>query len=168
MLPPEAQQASALLPSERPVVRVLGQYKPDRDVEALRQIAETLGQTARLEICGRGWPPIDGWSVRSEFVDEAHMSALLASSDAVLIPYRRFYQSGIAFRCLEQGTPAVGPAGSSLDEIYGPDSPLLVRGPDDWCRAISHAVSLGRAEAVEAGRIWRARASRAWSDWSQT
>jgi glycosyltransferase involved in cell wall biosynthesis len=160
-VPPEPTPAA-----RTPTVRVLGQYKPDRDVDALRRLARSLGPTADLQVHGRGWPEIQGWSVHPDFVAESEMEQLIESSDVVLVPYRRFYQSGIAIRCLEHGTPVVGPAGTSLEELYGGRSPLLVRGPDDWPRAVQRALSDGGGEAVVAGRAWRTRCEQEWSRWT--
>lgn len=153
-----------------PTVRVLGQYKRDRDVALLEALAERLGERASLEIHGRGWPGVTGWRVVEGFVDESRLDALIEGSDCVLVPYRRFYQSGIAVRALELGTPFVGPEASSLAE-FGPEVSCLVdepEGDDDarvqaWCEAVRRAVRKpqcdpGVAErvAVVAGRRWRA------------
>jgi hypothetical protein len=83
----------------------------------------------------------------------------------VLIPYRRFFQSGIAIRCLEREIPVVGPAGSSLEDLYGSDSALLVTHVDDWTRAVEHAITSGRDEAVAAAKLWWTRSRAAWREW---
>ncbi len=166
ILPPRRRWAAE--PSRsRPVIRVLGQYKADRDLEALSVVAERFASSAVLEIHGRGWPQVDGWSVQPYFVSESEMDNLVSSSDAVLIPYGRFFQSGIAIRCLEHGTPVVGPAGSSLEDLYGAESPLLVHHRDDWPRAVTHAVSSGREQATAAARQWRTQVEVAWAHWKE-
>ncbi|MGK5169813.1 hypothetical protein [Geodermatophilus sp. CPCC 205761] len=149
----------------RPIVRIVGQYKAHRDLEALRLVAEQLGDTRVLEIHGRGWPDVPGWLVRDAFVPEQELDRLIASSDAVLIPYRRFFQSGIAMRCLEHGTPVVGPRDSSLSEVFGRHSHLLVDGHDDWSRAIDHATSEGISETRKAAARWRSTCERTWKAW---
>jgi GT2 family glycosyltransferase len=151
----------------KPIIRVLGQYKPDRDLDALSVVAESFRDSAVLEIHGRGWPAVDGWSVQPHFVSESEMDELIASSDVVLISYGRFFQSGIAIRCLEHGTPVVGPAGSSLEDLYGSNSPLLVHDLDDWPRAVGHAINGGRTEAVAAAGRWRSHAHAAWNEWTK-
>jgi hypothetical protein len=148
-----------------PRVRVLGQYKPERDLEALRRVAADLGDRAVLEVHGRGWPLLEGWDVHAGFVTEPELDQLIASSDAVLIPYSRFYQSGIAIRCLEQTTPVVGPRDTSLRVIFGESSPLLVGSAGDWCRAVDHAIEQGQDEAALAARRWRAGCEGAWREW---
>lgn len=154
------------------VVRVLGQFKPDRDVEALRTIASSLGTDCRLEVVGRGWPAVEGWGVESRFVPEHELDELLRSSDAIVIPYKRFYQSGIAIRALEVGTPVVGRATSSLADLYGPDSELLVAGVEGeietgegWSQAVRYAVKNGAAEARAAGQAFFDKAVADWSHW---
>ena len=150
----------------RRVVRVLGQYKPDRDLVLLAAIGSRLGGTHRLEIVGRRWPAVEGWTVTDGFVAEECLDDLMATADAVLVPYARFFQSGIAIRALELGTPAVGPAGSSMADLY-PDTRYLGDGSvESWCAAIEAATSADRAET----RALSARAERvcqeAWSRWA--
>jgi glycosyltransferase involved in cell wall biosynthesis len=147
-------------------VRVLGQFKPDRDVEGLRAAATQLGRDLDLMIVGRNWPRIEGWKVRSEFVPEEELEQLIRGSSAVVIPYRRFYQSGIAVWCLEVGTPIVGPAGTSLDDLFGADSQLLISEPDGWAAAIEYAISpAGQLAVKDAALRWRTKSEVAWRVW---
>lgn len=152
----------------RPVVRVLGQYKPDRDLELLAEVGARLGTTHRLEIIGRRWPVVDGWSVTDDFVSEERLDDLMATADAVLVPYKRFFQSGIAIRALELGTPAIGPVGSSIADLYPDDRYLASDSAASWCRAITTATSADPAAirelAVRADGVCRA----AWSRWLET
>ena len=158
---------------DRPRIRVLGQYKADRDVGLLEALAGRLGSSYRLEVVGRGWPDIRGWNVDARFVSEAELDALIATSGAILIPYKRFYQSGIAVRALERAVPIVGRAGTSLRELYGPQSRLLV--PDDgsgpgaepeveaWAAAIEHALDQGKTEAALAAKRFHELAAEGWA-----
>jgi len=155
-----------------PNVRVLGQYKPDRDVALLEELASRLAPKYNLEIVGRGWPAVNGWTVDARFVSEDELDELIATSDAIIIPYKRFYQSGIAVRALEQAVPIVGRAGTSLRELYGPQSRLLVRESgeerttsiDSWISAVEHALGQGRTEAALAGKLFQEDASRSWAE----
>jgi GT2 family glycosyltransferase len=165
ILPPREKSTTAGSLGSRPIIRVLGQYKPDRDLEALSVVAERFSDCATLEVYGRGWPAVDGWSVRPHFVSETEMDKLVASSNAVLIPYGRFFQSGIAMRCLERATAVVGPAASSLEDLYGSTSALLVHDRDDWSRAVACAITDGPERISAAARRWRTHAEAAWSDW---
>ncbi|MGW9586182.1 hypothetical protein [Microbacterium sp. NPDC055455] len=147
------------------LVRVLGQFKPDRDLDVLRDLGSRMSNVRR-EVVGRRWPKIDGWSVRDEFVPESELAELLTSSDAVLVPYRRFFQSGIAIRCLEVGTPVVGPTGTSMDTLLGVASQLLAA--DDWVPCVEFAVSEeGLAAAANAAAAWYIRAVSDWKSWAQ-
>ncbi|GAB5077192.1 glycosyltransferase [Arthrobacter sp. AD-310] len=153
MLPPAADPCAEGAPRHpRPIVRVLGQYKQDRDIEVLCALGKDLAQSCELEVVGRGWPSIAGWKVDARFVPEAELNELIRSSDAVVIPYKRFYQSGIAVRALELGTPIVGRAGTSLSDLYGVNSRLLVKDhegtdPRAWSLAVKYAIKHGACEA---------------------
>lgn len=146
--------------SGSPVVRVLGQYKPDRDIDMLKDLGARFSGP-RLEVVGRRWPNIEGWSVRDEYIPEEELAQLVVDSDVVLVPYRRFYQSGIAIRCLEVGTPVVGPKGTSMDALLGADSKLLAG--EAWVPPIEFAVSGDGVRA--AAHAAEAAYSRAISDW---
>jgi GT2 family glycosyltransferase len=142
-------------------VRVLGQYKNDRDLRALEAIASSLPE-ANLTIHGRGWPEVSGWSVHSRFISEEELSNFIRTSDVVVIPYRRFFQSGIAFRSLEKGVPFVGPAQSSLQDILGSESRLLVDSEKDWAAAVKYALREGRLDVAGAADTWRAHCLSRW------
>ncbi|WP_081729915.1 glycosyltransferase family 2 protein [Williamsia sp. D3] len=151
----------------RRVIRVFGQYKADRDTELLVQIAQRLGGKYDLEVVGKGWPAVAGWRVSPDFVVESDVDGVLASADVVLIPYRRFYQSGVAIRCLEVGTAVVGPAQSSLVGLLGHGSPLLAGsdGPDDWVRAIEFGMAAEANVIAEAYSDFARRSNDSWSRW---
>lgn len=154
-----------------PHVRVLGQYKQDRDIDLLESLAAKLGADCEFEIVGRGWPTVRGWQVDSRFVAEDELDRLVTTSDALIIPYKRFYQSGIAIRALEHSVPVVGRAETSLRDLYGAESPLLVeqnggsenRDIDAWAHALEYALSHGRAEASRALDLFHERAKRDWT-----
>lgn len=177
MLPPMTAPAEATRHGrERPVVRVLGQYKRDRDLGALEALASQIASEIDLEIVGRGWPDLEGWKVDSRFVSEQELDDLIRSSAAIVIPYLRFYQSGIAIRALESNTPIVGRAATSLADLYGQKSRLLI--PEDpktglvddrfWADAVRYAVAEGREEAVSAARAYHLVAVSDWRSWIQS
>jgi hypothetical protein len=85
------------------------------------------------------------------FVTEEAVDDKSRPSSVILIPYSRFFQSGVALRSIELGTPVVGPCDSSLGDLVGSDSPGLVDG-DDWPAAINAATS---ADADELTRVAR-------------
>jgi hypothetical protein len=143
-------------------IRVLGQFKMDRDILGLRRLAVAAPSTWQLEIIGRGWPLIDGWQVTNAFVEEGAFGRLIAESDAVLVPYRRFFQSGVAVRALEGGVPVVGPHDSSLSELLGPDCPWLVR-DGDWFTAVMSATGTKRDDVFASARMIYERVIAQWS-----
>ncbi|MCU1569015.1 MAG: hypothetical protein JWQ56_3952 [Pseudarthrobacter sp.] len=155
----------------RPRVRVLGQYKPDRDVDLLERLSCRLGPTCHLEIVGRDWPDVAGWRVDARFVSEGELDRLIRTSAAIVIPYTRFFQSGMAIRALEHGVPVVGRAETSLRDLYGADSQLLVspadtitgRDVEPWVRAIEFALDQGNTEVAEAAERFHRQASRDWT-----
>ena len=131
------------------IVRVLGQWKSSRDIEAMKSVAAAAYDgNPRFEVVGRGWPEVDGWSVDNRFVPEAELDNLIHSSQVVLIPYSRFYQSGIAIRALENNRVTVGPADSSLADILGADSPCLVHDAD-WVGAVRQALLRSNKDVSE-------------------
>ncbi len=156
------RQATPPVGSQR-IVRVLGQYKPDRDIKGLRLLAANAPATWRLEIIGRDWPLLNGWSVRNAFVSEESFDQLLRTSDVILIPYTRFYQSGVAVRALECGIPVVGPSASSLQVALGKSSPWLVK-DGDWVRSVLAAVDRGWSEGYAMARDLYSRVISNWSD----
>ncbi|MDJ0455359.1 hypothetical protein [Gordonia amicalis] len=130
------------------VVRVLGQYKPSRSLDALRELLPLRQLGYRLEIVGRGWPTVEGWDVRSEFVPEDELETLLKTSDLLVIPYSRFYQSGVAVRALECCVPIVAPKHEHICELYGVDWPGLVDSSRGWHEAALHVLDC-ETEALE-------------------
>jgi hypothetical protein len=163
VLHPMLEPREAPAPTDtRRYVRVLGQYKVDRDVEGLERLASQAPPEWRLEIVGRGWPPIDGWSISNEFAAEERFDDLVRTSHAIVIPYERFFQSGVAIRALEWGVPVVGPHASSLQIALGGDCPWLVR-DGDWSTAVAAAVREDRRLVFErACDLYR----RVIADWS--
>lgn len=108
-------------------VLVLGQYKQARDLALLRLLApglRTLG--LRPVIRGRGWPLVEGWDVRAEFLDENAFDEAIVQAACVLLPYRLLFQSDVAARAAERGVPVVGPASSNVPDLYGADWPGAV------------------------------------------
>jgi hypothetical protein len=161
MLPPRQAPPPA---GEQRNIRVLGQYKADRDVAGLERLAVNAPPEWRLEIIGRGWPSIDGWDICNEFVTETHFDELIRTSHVVLIPYSRFFQSGVAIRALEWGVPVVGPHVSSLRIALGEDCRWLVREGDwDWASAVAAAVDEDRDRVHARARDLYERVIGDWS-----
>jgi GT2 family glycosyltransferase len=154
-----------------PVVRVLGRCKNERNLEILREIAANC-KGPRFEITGKNWPAIDGWAVTSSFVDEATFDGLISTSDCIVIPYERFYQSDLATRALEHGVPIVAPSQSQTRFLFGVDYEGLVEGGSSWPNAVnsvlnSPALNLGARYAAVVEEIASAWAELLWSSSAQ-
>ncbi|MDH4168679.1 MAG: hypothetical protein OEW42_03735 [Acidimicrobiia bacterium] len=143
-------------------VAVLGQYKPVRDVELLARLGPELRRRGyRPVIVGRGWPEITGWEIRGDFVPEHELTESIAGSSAVLIPYTRYYQSGIAIRAAEVSVPVVGREHPFLSDLFGRDwSGLVASGATGtWLDAVDAAVGTEVLPAVSSYH------ERAIADW---
>jgi hypothetical protein len=158
---------SGTKPTRTKRILVIGQYKADRDLGLIRYVGNHFHDEADLRIAGRGWPNLEYWDVEDRFLSEQEFCDEIASASLVLIPYRRFFQSGVAVRCVEMGIPFVGPKGSSLDQLVGSDS-VMVQDIDDkdaWVDAIQKVFTMGHAEiAPLMDRYLNSCCSR-WSEW---
>ncbi|MBO9523184.1 MAG: glycosyltransferase [Nocardioidaceae bacterium] len=149
--------------SGRPVVLVAGQYKPSRDTALLRDLG-AASTALDLRIVGRGWPEIPGWTVEERFVSEAELDAAMAAAGAVLVPYRYYFQSGIAARACELGVPVVARRHEFIASLYGAGWPGFVEEPAGdvrgWVRALERTLGAtppGPGDvAARAGRAWAA------------
>ncbi|QZY47750.1 glycosyltransferase [Mycolicibacterium austroafricanum] len=144
-------------------IRVLGQYKQTRAVGALEAIARDNARGFRLEIHGRGWPPVKGWAVSDRFVSEGAFDSLLQSSNCVVIPYDSFFQSGVAVRSLEHGVPVVAPRHEHIVELYGSDWPGLVDNENDWYEAILRVLAADRRSLEKRVDEVRTSTGHGWS-----
>ena len=142
----------------------MGQYKVDRDLPLLASIATNADSAWSLSVTGRGWPDIQGWDVESRFVSEEEFDTGLRAAGVILVPYRRFYQSGVAIRALEVGTPVVGPRQSVLSSVVGPKSPWLA--DDDvksWTEAIRSSLSSSAEDIAMTRKAYTDAAIAGWS-----
>jgi hypothetical protein len=143
-------------------VIVLGQYKPARSLQPLIEIAQLSSANYRLQIFGRGWPDIPGWEVVDSFLSEQDFTEQLMRSTCVVIPYSRFFQSGVAVRCAEAGVPVVAPRHEHIMQIYGERWPGLVDENRNWISSVENICNRDRAPIntqkafVEATKGWSA------------
>lgn len=166
ILPPVKMQSDN---SGLPIVQVFGQFKPDRDLDALETITRELRGKAHFKIDGRRWPHVAGWEVSDRFVPESEVDGLISRSAVVVIPYRLFFQSNVAIRSLELGVPFVGPRKSSLADLIGSDSSWLAESDVEhsWPRAVESAIESTGDESAAAGIAWRNHAIESWRSWSK-
>ena len=154
--------------ASRPVVRVLGAYKNTRSMTALTMLAEHAAGSCELEIQGRGWPEVHGWTVMDRLVPEQEFGALVASSDCVVIPYDLFFQSGVAVRCLESGVPVVAPQHEHIAQLYGQEWTGTVRGESDWYDALVRALAVDTEEIRSRHRQVAQEILGAWQEFLST
>jgi len=155
-------------PPSSPIVRVVGQYKPSRDLDVLRTLRREGPEDWAYEIIGRGWPDVEGWSVHDAFLSEADFTAAVITSSVVLIPYRSFFQSDVALRCLELGVPFVGPARTSLEDLVGSDVGWLANSRESWLPAVRAAVATPPLQVHSVAAETRNRAERGWRAWLES
>jgi hypothetical protein len=142
-------------------VTVLGQWKPARSLEPLRQFSAVTAWDGRRQVVGRGWPAVPGWSVDSRFVDEGELDDRIAAAACVLLPYERYFQSGIAVRCLESGAPVVGARHPFLEALFGETWPGLVD-DDDWIAAAERVAAVPAATVLALRADYWRRCVAAW------
>ncbi|MGI9602027.1 MAG: hypothetical protein ACR2QE_09090 [Acidimicrobiales bacterium] len=145
-------------------IAVLGQYKPVRDLDLLGRLGPALRERGlRPTILGRQWPDVPGWDVRDAFVPEAELTDTIARAEAVIVPYTRYYQSGIAIRAAEVAVPVVGRRHPFLADLFGDEWPGLVGGDhvDEWLGAVEGVLAADVAVPVTAYH------QRAVADWQQ-
>ncbi|MFJ4220152.1 hypothetical protein [Curtobacterium luteum] len=149
-----------------PSVIVAGQWKPARDLDLLATLGPLLRDRGwETTIVGRGWPEVDGWSVEDRFVAEDELETMLGRSWVHLLPYTRYFQSGVTVRALEMGTQTVGAATDFLTGLFGSDSPAVVRdgrGAQRYLDALTAVIEGGCPDLVEVQSAFFARARASW------
>lgn len=149
------------------IALVLGQYKPTRDLELMTAMADCAKKAGWvLVVAGRGWPDIPGWVVVNNFLTEAEFCHLLSAARAVIVPYRNYFQSGVAIRALETGIPVVGRSSGFLNSILGDQFPGTVGDgdcPDSWVHALNAAAS-GREHQLQAANRYAVQGVEIWRD----
>jgi len=157
-------------------VLICGQWKPARDMSLISALGQGLSRLGLTPvIAGRGWPAVPGWTVAEGFMSEEEMTDRLRRALCLLVPYSRYFQSNVAVRALENGTPVVGERHPFLEGLLGSEYAGYVDGvsePETWVRAVERAIgvspeSLGAHLAIyerQAVESWSAFVSRRQSD----
>jgi len=121
--------------------------------------------TVQLEIHGHGWERVPGWEVNSRWYSETDFDELIETSDAVIIPYTEYYQSGVAVRALERLVPVVA-AGHWFGSFFGEDYGGRVRS-DAWEDALGRALALPAEEARLRRKAATSVSLAAWTAWAR-
>jgi hypothetical protein len=144
-------------------VLVIGQYKPARDLELMSVIGPMLAAAGfSPRVAGRGWPTLEGWTTAVGFLSAEEFTRELSMASCVLVPYKFYFQSGVAVQALELGVPVVGYPTDFLKSLVGDRYPGLVSAedPEAWVSAVRacHGSGPADAEGIFAGvrESWRA------------
>lgn len=149
--PVTAWRTSGRAKAATPVLTVLGQNKPTRNVSLLADLPALLSGW-NLRIVGRGWPSIEGWTRIDGFVEEDVLEEEIDNASVVLVPYAKYFQSGIAVRAVERGTPVVGSSSPFLSQLLSTSADSLVDAdapPEAWARAVLLAAGTNMRVAHE-------------------
>lgn len=137
-LSPAAARKQLKLPADGPIALFFGKVEPYKGVD---QLAEAWGlvRTPDAHAVVAGWCPDEAYAKkiraalaasarrdtiewREGFVPNEDVAALLQACDAVVMPYRNIYQSGVVFLCLRFGMPIVATQVGSLRDYIDADS----------------------------------------------
>lgn len=146
---------------------VAGQFKPERNLSLLAEIGPLLrARNLRPRIFGRGWPEnIPGWEVDSRFLGESELDAAIDEAAVVLIPYRNYFQSGIAIRALERGTLSVSPENSFARDVFGAVPETIYRPDATAGEVLDHLVAVAESTTSpsEIFEDYRRRTDDSWA-----
>ena len=123
----------------------------------MKILANGFSEIYKFEVIGSGWHTIPGWELTNEFVPESQMQGLIDSSDLILIPYRNFFQSGIAIRAIESGIPILAPQRSSLAMLVGRESQMLVNNfsnSEEWIAKMRYQLENGNTNELDLEEIF--------------
>jgi glycosyltransferase involved in cell wall biosynthesis len=147
------------------IVLVAGQYKPSRDVELLSVLGPKLkSKGLRPRIVGRGWPMIPDWEVQDRFLSEREFDDEINAAAVIVIPYRKYWQSGVAIQALEREVPVVGAPTSFLRTLFGDDYPGFATdqgNQETWLDAISAVVS-EPPDMYSLRKLYQDKVDRSW------
>ncbi|WP_241549102.1 hypothetical protein [Gordonia alkanivorans] len=127
------------------------------------------GSGIELAIVGRGWPHLNGWKVVDDFVPESRLAKEIDAASVVLLPYTRYYQSGIALRALEQGRATVGFNTPFLESIMtGKFSGCAVDGALGYAGIVSAIMTYidDNESASDAFDNYRGEVVNDWRNWA--
>ena len=167
----------AMPPAERgdPTRRLLcfGRMLPYKGLDLLASALATLPpeRTVAVRVVGHGpeSPALDalracpGVTVENRWVPEAEIGALLAWSDAMILPYREASQSGVAAAALAAGRPVITTGVGGLREQLAGAQQLVLCGPD--ADSLASAIRLwldalaAVAPPIDAAAAWHEAAS---------
>ncbi len=134
------------LPADVPVILFFGKVEPYKGVDLLAE-AWGLTRTPRAHAVVAGWCPDEDYARtiraaiarsprsvtlewREGFVPNDEVALWLRACEAVVMPYRNIYQSGVIFLCLRFGVPIIATRVGSLPQYIDADSGILTETND--------------------------------------
>lgn len=162
---------------EVPDFLLFGRIRPYKGLDLLRDAFAAVRARhprVRLRVVGEGdaeaaapgLSTLPGVTVEQRWVPEGELPALLASTRAVVLPYREASQSGVVVQALALGIPVIAtPVGGLLEQVHPGRGGLLAAAPtsEAFAAALEAALAPGaleqlRAEALAArpGPTWEA------------
>jgi glycosyltransferase involved in cell wall biosynthesis len=147
------------------ILTVAGKYKPGRALEVLSQLgARASDLPFRLQILGRGWPILEGWSQNEGFIPEEEFQRSIVNSTAVLVPYSQYNQSGVMLRALEAGVPIIGVEHPQIVGLLGENYPGIVQclTEREVAAAFERVAELSRMEILQLVRVAADETRRSW------
>jgi hypothetical protein len=96
-------------------------------------VPENVSYAERLRELANATPGVE---LVERFVDDETFDAWIAAADAVVLPYRRSWSSGVLARAQAIGTPAIVSAVGGLPEQASP-ADVVVRGDEELAAAIA-------------------------------
>jgi glycosyltransferase involved in cell wall biosynthesis len=132
-------EAPALQPrpkGDRLTLLQFGKVKPYKGVDVFLEALALLSPDQRaqfhVQIVGKPYMDTGGFEsfvasrglsdivhFRFEFVDDDELVRLMASADAIILPYREIDASGVAMTAIAQGTPILGTTIDGFREVFG-------------------------------------------------
>ena len=137
----EAARRQLGVPESTPLLVFFGKVDAYKGVDVLAAAWEKV-KTAGARLIVVGWCPDRGYAEqvraamtrstraasmewREEFVPNEQIEVWLKACDAVVMPYRNIYQSGVVFLCLRFGVPIVATRVGSLAEYIDESTGVL-------------------------------------------
>jgi glycosyltransferase involved in cell wall biosynthesis len=164
VVPHPLLEAEARTSTSSRTALVLGQFKAARDVELLPELGAALRREGfETHIKGRGWPQISHWQVEEGFLTEDRFDRAIRSAAVLVLPYQHYFQSGVALRAFESGTPVVARRHEFITGVFGEDYVGAVDsdGIEAWVTGCLLAEQLRDEDLLAAWSRTRA----AWEAW---
>ncbi|HEY3755763.1 MAG TPA: glycosyltransferase family 4 protein [Opitutaceae bacterium] len=174
-LTPAQAKAELGLGSER-LMLFFGKVEPYKGVDRLVEAWPQVSAPSQLAIAGLSIDPAYGSQVRAAILssarpirwEEGHVpnerAALwLTAADALVLPYRHIYQSGLVFLSQRFGLPVIATDVGSMREYVDADSGLIAE--DNSAEGLATAINrfLADPDRFSRGEIMRRAAKFSWS-----